>query len=537
MSTHQYQALAEPMVPKLGSDAVATDSWQPSFPSAVKRFAISAAAATCIAAPLFVPDVTQPVPTESWRSGTPYPDQIHRITLPRAAQQAFVTPVLVPDVTDVPPHTWRSNTSYPAQIYRTVLPRAAHLVFAQNVDPIPTPVFDSGGSFISTGASDLWQYQAIAGPLEVPGPQTIDTHGWRPSYPNRVPARQGLGAGAQRAHVTDTVLAPSAPTAPDYVSPTRIDLPRRLIQTYRAQSFANDTQWLRPPDAPDLAQWRPLYPAVPTPRLYPRALYTWAQPHFAVVIQVPVLSWTGWYLDPPVRAAQQTPAPQSVEPLYLADVTVTAPDLSWQGRYPAQVYGPRRSPAALTQAPPPPLMLADVTAAAPALSAKAIYPDRVFGRTPIVWQQAYQADKFTAPTVVAAPDLAMPVYPNLVYGKRAPSESPKYFGAEFILDVTLPAPSVSWAPSYPDRVSISLRQPHLENGWWNDQCVLGAVASLPLPPVPATLVASTTLVGTSVTQLTLTGSAETSATLTGTAHVIVIGGYTGWIRLTGTVGS
>lgn len=411
-----------------------------------------------IAGPLTTatPDET----TVGWQRQLPAP--VRRIATIALCMVAVTAPVLVPLQKDEPQTQDRWQPRYPDRISRTVLPRAAHLVTAQNIDPIVNVVFDMGGGSIPTRSTALWQYLGLTGPLDVPSTEPLRLQ-WLPTYPDRVPAAVRLLPASQRSYQADRFDAPAAVTAPDSawdaILPDRPQYP--IVQTYRAQAFAMDTQWLTPPIEVQFIGWRTKYPDQHPPR---RGLapYIWAEPHFVVEVDVPVMSWTGWYLDPPVRRVSPRAliGPRVLAPIYLADVTATAPDLGWQGHRPEQIHPLRRSVAALHARSVVPPFVADVTDTAPTLSARAIYPDRIAAKVSlrVSAQRAWVMDAtFAAPVPPTVPDLAAPVYPVRVYGRTRPTHHPDSVTPAYVLDVTVPAPSMSWQPEYPDRYLWALR--------------------------------------------------------------------------------
>lgn len=338
-------------------------------------------------------------------------------------------------------------------------PWAAALVVMAGVTVV-SPITDvpspSGGSVIPHNSTQITQYQALAGPLDVPSTAPLALN-WQPQYPDGVAAVPRLQTGSQRWYVSDRADAPSAPGTPD--QSWNVELPERVLMrvntAYRAQAFAFDAVYPAPPIQVSLIGWRARYPDQHT-RSRPLAPYVWAQPEFVVDVDVPVMSWTGVYLDPPPRLKQTRAhlAQAKTAPLNLADITTTVPDLSWTGVQPDQVPGPRRSAGTLHARAVSPLYLADVTVTAPTLSARAVYPDRIAPRISLSTgsQRAWTMDAtWTAPAPVVAPPLAAPVYVHIVPGRPRPTVHPDLGMPEYVLDVTVPAPTLSWGPTYPDR--------------------------------------------------------------------------------------
>lgn len=378
MSHFQYHALSAPLVPRPPTDAVATDAWQPVYPDRAARLGrpgLIAACAMAIAAPLFVADVTQPAPALSWRA----PMQ-------------------------------------PAQhLYRPYAP-IRYLVSASTVAPIATPTSTPGGSVIPTGSYQLWQYQAIAGPLILP-PDAPLVLNWQPVAPSQIAGR--VAVRGSQAWAMDRFDPPTPPTVPDYgwnpILRTN-PIPRSPTQI-GAQAFANDTQWTAPVFPVSQLPWRPTLPG--PVRAKASIEYTqWAQPHFVVQSpDVPVMSWTGWYLDPPVRARRSVAEGTTRnQPLYLADITVIAPTLS----------------------------------------ARAIYPDRVSPKAGLraAAQQTFTVDaQWTAPAAVTAPAIPHPVYLSRMWPRARTAQYPAFVMPAFVLDVTVPVPTLSWKTTYPDRMA------------------------------------------------------------------------------------
>lgn len=368
--------------------------------------------------------------------------------------QTIAAPLIIAPV-DAPQTSDRWLRQQPDPVRR---PWAAAMVVMAGVtvvSPIPNVPPTSGGSVIPHNSTQITQYQALTGPLDVPSTTPLALN-WQPQYPDRVTARPRLQTGSQRWYVSDRADAPSVPSAPD--QSWNVELPERTFArantAYRAQAFAFDTVYPAPPISTALVGWRARYPDQHAP-MASRAPYVWAQPHFVVEVDVPVMSWTGVYLDPPPRLKQTRAhlAQAKTAPLNLADITTTTPDLSWEGSQPDQVPGPHQSVAALQARAVSPLYLADITVTAPTLSARAIYPDRVPAKQSLgASQRAWTMDAtWTAPAPVVAPALAAPVYPNTVPGKVRPTSHPDLGMPEYVLDVTVPAPTLSWAPTYPDR--------------------------------------------------------------------------------------
>jgi hypothetical protein len=370
------------------------------------------------------------------------------------------TPLVGPLTTDPPFETQLWRPSYPDHMPPRVLPRAHYLPYTVDTYPYPTiAAVPPGGTSIATGATRLWQYLGLVGPLTAP-PAVPDVLNWQPRYPDaiRTPKRAAWFAPWQM----DKFTAPTAAAVPD--GSWQSTYPRqahgRPKTAHRAPAFHMDTQWTAPVVQPSLTAWQLRSSYVPR-RPRPVAPYTWAQPHFGVELRVPVMSWTGCYLDPPVRRqSRHASGARTVEPITVADVTISTPTLSWQGRYPATVPKVPRSLAALLARGVVPVYLADVTVVAPILSATATYSDKVWPRVGVRAPQEFSFDaRYTEPDEIIAPDMAQPVYPDRVYGKPVPTDHPKCVAPEFVLDVTLPAPALSWAPVFPAQHLTPMRAP------------------------------------------------------------------------------
>lgn len=346
-----------------------------------------------------------------------------------------------------PPTGWRPT--YPNQIARKVVHPARTQAFAWAVLTPGGSASDSG-TIIATGSIQFLQYQSYAGAfLDPPSVVSVDwmqatsypdfvrsrgphpslapsfwmdkwdaptvaavtALSWSPRYPDRIPSKTVLAA-QQPAYTADTATVPGL-------------------------FSASNTSWFqRQQDA--------------IARIYPRALYVWAEPHFGVVIDVPVMSWTGVYLDPPVRLKTR-PFSAVVNPV---DITATppAPDSSWQGRYPDVVPARPRKLAALTSAPHGLIFVPDVTLVVTAESWQGRYPDLVPGRRRTVEYRAFSVDRFTAPTPVTVPDLAVPVYPDRVYSKARVVEFRRIHMVEGRQDPPPVVPDESWVAKYPDLI-------------------------------------------------------------------------------------
>jgi hypothetical protein len=362
-----------------------------------------------ITAPVFVPAVADaPQTCDRWKPTYPARGKVAVRSVEHNKQP--IVPPFIPNVT-IQPLTWKPT--YPDHIPRTRLVGGAQ----QSVTSPPfqpPPAFDSGGQIIATGSiRNLIQYQALTAPFH--------------ETPSEAPVNAGL-LGSYQSRVQ----------------------PKPYLHASKQQSFAMDAAWAAPAavTVPELAYVQFTAQVRRAPIRQP-----WGQPHFAVVTQVPVQSWLGTY---PSRLNRHTPRANFAvwtAPLdYDNTINPAAPVLSWQPRYPNQWVRPRVS-SAQSAKPVAPLFVPDVTVQTNVLAWLSRYQDRTNRARPNVHHQAWFSDKFTAPTVVAAPDLAVPVYPNRTFG-RVPLVPSDYWVAPLhVADVTDPVPALSWLGSYPDRLN------------------------------------------------------------------------------------
>jgi hypothetical protein len=207
--------------------------------------------------------------------------------------------------------------------------------------PVLVPVAAStngGGPTIRTGTVPTRQYQAYAAPVVVPSQVVSPVTGASPVYPAQVFRKRSLHASRQQTWVFDVQwAAPGAVTVPELIQSSTT---QRQIKRYRS------------------------------------ACYVIAEPEFGVPTEVPVMAWTGHYPD---RLGQwskkrharfiQTLAWDTV----LGPLVVTAPDQAEPG-YPERV--PRRRRVVAFPQAIAPVFVADVAVVAPALSWQPEYPDR-----------------------------------------------------------------------------------------------------------------------------------------------------------------
>lgn len=346
-----------------------------------------------------------------------------------------------------PPTGWRP--AYPDRVARKVV-HAAHQPSFTTRTFVPPDVVVTGGSSIPTGSMRFVQYQGYAGafldpPTVVPSDRQVD-----PVFPDTI-ARRTSHASRIPSFVVDRFDPPSAasvtalswaPEYPDAIARTRVHASQQRAivadtETTTGVAASRNIAWLQ--RGPDRIQ-----------RSYSLATYVWGQQHFGVEIDVPVLSWTGVYLDPPIRRKARVLG-STTQPV---DITAQppAPDLSWKPTYADRVPPARRNPSALTTSQHGLPFVPDVTNPVTVLSWKGVYADRVPGKKRAADYPAYFMDKITAPGVVIAPDLATPVYPFKVYAKP---RTPQYPDLQAVIGRQDPPPIVpdgSWIPKFPDRI-------------------------------------------------------------------------------------
>lgn len=374
---------------------------------------------TALTAPVWVPtQADEPQTQDRWAPH--YADRVPakpRTITYAPHPTAVAWPPFVPDVT-IQPLTWQPT--YPD---RCPPPRrTSFFAFSSEVNPPfqPPPFFDPGGQIIATGAiRQLLQYQSLSGPVLLdtvqPAPDQAASFG---HAAERVAPRVGLHASRQQAWAFDVQWgAPAAPTVPDL-------LPQQFQHPLR----------------------RPVS----------RAVYEKAQPIFGVIVSVPVMSWTGLYLDPPMRRrVRYQPEPKPFPLDYDTTINPASPVLAWRPEYPDRVVRAIARHAAHAAEGTEPVFIPDVTTGAiPVLSWSGCYPDRVPAarRLRTGAQPAWFSDKFTAPTPIVVPDLAAPVYPDFARGRRPNTHHPAYLAPLLVPDVTQPVGGMEWLAIYPDRI-------------------------------------------------------------------------------------
>ena len=405
---------------------------------------------TQIAGPL---TTDQPLETTSgWQRQQPEPTRRTGI-ITALTVAACILPATFAQGSADAPTDWRPT--YPHKIEVKTLPQShgPWLSTQGPINPIPPPI--DTGRFIALGSYRVLQYQGYAAPFFVPPPELSE----RGNYPDKVYPLTRLHASLHQVTGQDKFTAPTAVTVPDNSwdsqYPASIS-PRNGLRHYLQQVVVTDIRidTLAPEPSPDLA-WKSIFP---DRHSYHRSLAPYVKAHedFPVIIRVPVMSWTGVYLDPPTRrksphAAQQAGMSPIFEQLLVA--TAAAP-LSWDPKYPSKIDKRIYSVATLTAKTVWNEYLADTTTTAPALSWDPTYADfapaarRLFAGS----QPAFWMDRFAAPDPVTAPDLAVPVYVDIVHGRR-PNVDPRQFVTPiYLTDITTPAPLLSWLARYPDYI-------------------------------------------------------------------------------------
>lgn len=337
--------------------------------------------------------------------------------------------------------------------------------------------------------------QAVA-PLYVPDVTAVVPAGaWRPTYPDRLSPSVRLAAAGQLA----LAWAPDTPTVVNVETGTTAHdagaLGRPLVVQYVGHAGPVVVPVVAPA-APDRVA--PVYPDRVARPVVRRAAYTWAQPMFGVVVEVPVMAWTGTAPDQIPRARPAVEGGRVEVPRYVPDVTapvtalswkgtqadrvpakpgllaaahqafafdrfqapgaVVAPDLSWQRIQPDAVVRRTR----LTDAPEPvaPLYVPDVTAPVPALSWKGSQPDAVPDKPGprTAHQRAFAFDRFDPPGTIVAPDLSWQrAQPDLVVRRLRLTEATEPVAPLFVPDVTQPVTALAWKGTQPDRLERATR--------------------------------------------------------------------------------
>ena len=215
-------ALSLAFVPVLAvaPETITLDKWAPRYPDQIARRAVQQPSGGV--APVFVPDVTQPVPLGSW--APTYPDRLSRSrvtfaptvfvatvaapdlgliewaprypdhTLGRrrvANFQTLASPVFVPDVTEpVPTLAWAPR--YPDRIPKRRRPVDVPPVFVPDVTP-PVPALAWAPRYPDRvpGRRRVAVFPLPVAPVFVPDVTTpVPARSWAPVFPDRVPWRK-----------------------------------------------------------------------------------------------------------------------------------------------------------------------------------------------------------------------------------------------------------------------------------------------------------------------------------------------------------
>lgn len=212
-----------------------------------------------------------------------YPDQVPGAR-PRLEGGVATAPLHVPDVTDlVPERSWAVQPVARAPGHR---PRLAGLFSA---------------------------------PLHVPDvTDPVTENSWTPIYPDRIRLVPGLAARQQLPWVTN----PVTPTL--VTTEAGAQIADAMLAQIRLLQYQELTAPYSPIDAagaaPDVVASLAVYP-LRLARRISRAQYVWAEQHFGVIVNVPVMSWTGLYLDPPPRRKVRRQGAGIVEPPWSAFIT------------------------------------------------------------------------------------------------------------------------------------------------------------------------------------------------------------------------
>jgi hypothetical protein len=409
-----------------------------------------------------------------------YPAAIDRLPWPTTRVPHTVLPIVVPDVTDpTPPLAWRPIAPDALDRTRRIL---SHPVITAPLHPLPDspPAWEMWAGVYHHPALDrlrLVTAPTVVEPLVLADiTATTPPLSWQPAYPDRIDRRAFLSPE----QITTVGSLETPPVLLAAVAYYPAQIPRLRPHAAFAPAWVMD-QFAAPTPASVPQGVAAYYPAS-LDRLSSIGLRTMFQYYFGVEIEVPVMSWTGRYA-PPVRPRQTRQLPQSVAPLYLADLTVVAPSLSWQGRYPDQIARTpklRDYPAwTADRFDPPtpisvPLLLVPTMPAQIALrTAGATLQRAFFGRELEDTQIVQWFERATpplspalpwrppphvvAPLVVpditaAAPELSWsPIYPEAIRRRPAIVLGLDLAAPLVVPDVTVTVSALSWQPRYPDR--------------------------------------------------------------------------------------
>lgn len=276
-------------------------------------------------------------------------------------------------------------------------------------DP-PQVVAAPGGMSPAVGSLPILQYQGIAQPFFATNvaPDVVRAEAWAVQLPSKVWPSRGLHASQQVAWVSDRFDAPTAAVvtalswSPRY--PDQLYAKRRVAQDLE---FTAEVRQPTPPLAPD-SSWQTFCPYQRAAR--PSTHYLlWAQQHFGVEYEVPVMSWTGWFPDLIARPRYQHLLGYVGAPGVVPDVTQPTTPHSWDPEYVGQVWAQRRLNTASQQA----------FAWRPATFDPTAAPDQFYPSYPDL-TRAYLRAALTGGTfdIVQLPDVPRfgvdPVYPDFI---------------------------------------------------------------------------------------------------------------------------
>lgn len=433
-------------------------AWDPKYPS--RHIYRRAAEFPQSVEPKFIPDVTNSVTPLSWTAR--YPD---RHTYRRPVEfPALSAPNFIPDVTQVvTANSW--NPTYPNKLDRKAYPAAQQQSLAWNTNtPAPVVTTDSAtfGDSGFIGALRLSQYESLIGPVSIATTSQF-TEWWKPALQDRNVYRR---VADYRAYFAPEFV-------PDVTQPVRAiewngTYPNVLLKKTFATALHQSLAWsgFTPNPANDPStdvSWKSAYPDRHTYRRsveFPEPV----GPSFVpdVTNLVTANSWEPKYPDRAIRktlptALQQalswsthTPAP-AVDPgsVTFGDSGQIGPQVLLQY---SSLFGPTSIPA-----PAPPFDPAT------SIGWNGIYPDLTRSRAGLhsSKQSFWHFDRFAAPTVIPAPDLTQPVYPNRLPAKFRLAT---YVWAQPMFGVEVDVPVQSW-DSYtglyhyqPQRKPVTQRQ-------------------------------------------------------------------------------
>lgn len=302
-------------------------------------------------------------------------------------------------------------------------------------------------------------------PLPIPTPDVIDGASGTQTAAGRISTTV-----VQYPGLTGPVLAQAA--APVVAPDLTADNPDPLIRARRRPR----SETVAPVFVPDVTQavtalsWTPDYPdRVVRLRAAPERAQAVAADRFEApgTVATPDLVASTYPAALAARRAPDRPT-AAVQPIYLADVTVAAPALSWRPQYatdPSLHVGRR---AQQGQQPSAPAFVPDVTQPVAALSWEATYPDRLARPSGHALRPA--AGVADPPANVAPPELGWQrIQPDAVVRAKRLVEAPPAVAPLYVADVTVPVPTRSWAPTYPDAARAVRVQPALHAAVFRDR--------------------------------------------------------------------